>query len=346
MIDFVKKIYRFIFPKALREKITYAREWGSVWGNYQLFRSVLINRFCRMGIRPKAVFIEVANICNARCVFCAYPDMERQKNTMSLPLFKKCIEECLAVGITEVDLTPIVGDPFVDSGIFDKLDYLSRAPGITRFHFYTNAILLSSAYADRLAAYDARFWIFCSFGGFDRETYRGIMGVDKFEEATVNIRYLIERKLQTGSGIRICVSLRVPRGSERGEFWEYLKDKQSRGAIEISSVEEFDNWGGRIPDSRLLAAGLVPKAPPNHRGVCRRLLTGPVILADGRVNACCCRDVEATLIIGDVTRESLMDILAGQKLRGILRRLEKGDFPEICEKCTKYQSLQDGVVDD
>jgi radical SAM protein with 4Fe4S-binding SPASM domain len=83
-----------------------------------------------------------------------------------------------------------------------------------------------------------------------------------------------------------------------------------------------------------------------HDGPCRRLLTGPVILADGRVNACCCRDVEATLIIGDIKEKSLGDILAGPELKGLLARHENNDFPEICKTCTKYQSVWSGTRDD
>ena len=63
------------------------------------------------------------------------------------------------------------------------------------------------------------------------------------------------------------------------------------------------------------------------------------MLADGRVNACACRDVEATLIIGDLKKESMKDILAGPKLREYLLMHERGEFPEICKVCTRYESI-------
>ena len=338
----LKAVWRKIVPVPVRAKVSWAREWGLVLLNYALIRSRVANWLHRFGAWPHALFIESTNICNARCVFCAYPQMERPKVTMPMAVFRSAVDQYLAMGATEVDLTPIVGDPLVDRFIFERLDYLASRPEVTRFHFYTNAILLKPATAERLCGYDERFWIFCSFGGFDRETYHTVMGVDKFEEAVANIRGLIEEKKKRGSRIRVQVNLRVPKGSEKGEFWDYICAERERGAIVVDGVDDYDNWGGKITPEVLQGAGLVPKPPPVHQGPCHRLLTGPVILADGRVNACCCRDVEATLIIGDVTKTPLKEILAGPELRELLDRHEREDFPEICKRCTKYESLYPG----
>lgn len=342
----VKAAYRRLLSRKLREKIAYAREWAALLANYLLVRSPLLNRFHRFGVRPHALYIEGTNICNARCVFCAYPQMERPKVTMPLDLFRKAVDQHLSLGMSEVDLTPIVGDPFVDKYLFERLDDLASRPELSRFHFYTNAILLKPEQVPRLLSYGERFWIFCSFGGFDRETYHRIMGVDKFDEAVANIRLLIDKKAETLSTIRVSVNLRVPPGSENGEFWDYLRRRQADGVITLGRVDDFDNWGGLISEEVLRQAGLTPKPPPRHRGTCRRLLTGPVVLADGRVNACCCRDVEATLIIGDLKSESLEQVLSGSKLKELIARHETGDFPEICRRCTKYQPVWEGVRDD
>lgn len=345
MTAIIKAVYRRLFPVSLREKISYAREWGAVLLNYALMRSKIVNRFHSFGAWPHSLYIEGTNICNAACVFCAYPQMERPKVTMPMSTFRKAIDEYLALGPAEVDLTPIVGDPFADKHLFERLDDLFSRPGVKKFHFYTNAILMKPPQIERLMPYGRRFFIFCSFGGFTREVYHRIMGVDKFDEAVANIRGLIEAKMRTGSHIRIQVNLRVPRGDEGGEFWAYLNRRKREGVISLDGVDDYDNWGGKILDGPLRAANLVPKPPPVHRGPCRRLITGPVVLADGRVNACCCRDVEATLIIGDINREPLRDILSGPKLKDLLRRHARGDFPDICKTCTKYQSVWDGVRD-
>ncbi|MCX5789400.1 MAG: radical SAM protein [Elusimicrobia bacterium] len=338
----LRRLYRAVVPAALRERAAYAREWLALIANYLLVRS----RCWKVGVRPHALYIEGTNICNAACVFCAYPQMQRPKVTMTMEVFRKAVDEYAALGLREVDLTPIVGDPFVDPHLFERLDYLKAKPEVKRFHFYTNTILLRPGTAERLMGYGERFWIFCSFGGFDRETYHRVMGVDRLEQAVANIRTLIETKKAAGSTVGLHVNLRVPKGNAKGEFWEYLLARQAEGLVAVDGVDDYDNWGGKIGEEVLRGAGLVPKPPPVHNGPCRRLLTGPVILADGRVNACCCRDVEATLIIGDVKTRPLADILSGPELKELIRRHERKDFPEICKTCTKYQSLWTGVRDD
>lgn len=330
----LKRLYRLLVPEPARARVTYAREWTMVFLNYALMRSL-------RGVRawPHALYIEATNICNAACVFCAYPQMERPKVTMPLPLFKKAVTQYLELGPGEIDLTPIVGDPFVDKLLFERLDWLAANPKVRKFHFYTNAILMKPDLVERLVRYDGRLRVFCSFGGFDPETYHKVMGVPQFGAAVAHIKALIEAKRRTGSAIGVCVNLRIPKGSAHGEFWDYLRRARDQRLITFDEIDDFDNWGGKVKEADLRGAGLVPKPDPVHRGPCRRLLTGPMVLADGRVNACACRDVEATLIVGDVNETPIGDILRGDALRTLLERHEREDFPEICKRCTRYESL-------
>jgi hypothetical protein len=333
VINILKSVWRALVPAPAREKFSAARQRASVRLNHALMRAGLA------GAWPHTLYIEGTNICNAKCAFCAYPQMQRPYATMPLELFKKAVEQYLELGPGEIDLTPIVGDPFVDKFLFERLDFLFHNAKVRRFHFYSNAILMKPEHAERLMNYGERFMLCCSFGGFDRKTYATVMGVDKFDEAVAAIKNVIQMKKDKRAKIRIQVSLRTPRGNAKGEFWDFLCKMRETGMITIESVDDFDNWGGAISDSALAAAGLVPKPPPVHTGPCRRLFTGPTVLSDGRVNACCCRDVEATLVIGDVNTQSLGEILKGEPLKALVKRHERGDFPEICKLCTRYEAV-------
>jgi MoaA/NifB/PqqE/SkfB family radical SAM enzyme len=74
----------------------------------------------------------VTNICNAKCTFCAYPKVVANKTlqtgVMSFEVFKKAVDEWAALGGQSLDLTPVVGDPLVDPGILDKVDYAVNRP--------------------------------------------------------------------------------------------------------------------------------------------------------------------------------------------------------------------------
>jgi MoaA/NifB/PqqE/SkfB family radical SAM enzyme len=337
--DRVKSAWHRVRRAGVARVIKHGRDYV----HYTLLRSPLFNRVHRVGIRPHELYIEGTNICNAKCVFCAYPQMERAKVTMPMETFTRVVDEYLKLGLGEVDLTPIVGDPFVDKHLFARLDYLAGRPEGLGFHFYTNAILMRPGWIERLVAYGSKLTIFCSFGGFDRDTYHAIMGVDKYDDALANIRGLIEEKKRTGSTIKIVINLRVPHGSERGEFWDYLVEQEQAGLVLVHSAYDYDNWGGKIADADLIKVRLLPKPAPPREGACYRLLIGPTVLADGRVNACCCRDVEATLIIGDVKRNSLAEIFSGPEIKDLIARHERGDFPDACKTCTQYAAMPMGL---
>jgi radical SAM protein with 4Fe4S-binding SPASM domain len=253
--------------------------------------------------------------------------------------FKKVIDEYVKMGGSDVDLTPIVGDPFVDRHLFDRLDYLNSFPQIRRFCFFTNAILMKAVHYPKLLKYGSKLTVYNSFGGFDRETYHKVMGVDKFDQAVSGIRGLIESKRQSHSPINVRVNLRIPKGNNHGEFWDYLARASDEGLITIGGMDDYDSWAGKISEPTLMSAGLAARRMPVKRGPCHRLLTSPVILADGRVNACACRDVEAELIIGDLKKQSLSEILGGDALHTLIEQHDSGHLPPVCERCTYYEPL-------
>lgn len=307
--------------------------------HYALLRWPWLTRWIHARARPAALLIEGTNICNAECVFCAYPQMQRPKTTMPMEIFKKAVDEWTAMGQTVVGLTPIVGDPLLDRHLFERLDDLFSRPTITGCHFFTNAIFMRPDMPERLAGYGRRLTLLFSIGGFDRETYGRIMGVDRFDEVSRNMKLLVEAKARLNSGMNLEIRPRAPKAGEKGEFWDYLKKIEAEGLLRMGPSTPYDNWGGQIAEETLREAGLPPAPAPAHRGPCRHAITGPVVLADGRVNACCCRDVEATLVIGDLKVEPLNDILSGSRLTDLLKRQARGDFPEACRRCTFYESV-------
>lgn len=288
---------------------------------------------------PRNFYIEGTNLCNASCVFCAYPQMARPKVEMSMDVFRQVVDEYVAMGGRGVSLTPIVGDPFVDRQLFERLDYLASRQELRGFYFYTNAILMKPATHARLLAYGERLHIHVSLGGFNRESYRQVMGVDQFVLVRRNLSALVEAKRETSSRTGITVHLRGPKADRQGDFWQECLAWQATGLVRLQDTPAFDSWAGKIAASDLRAADLKPMPRPYKRGACQLLFMKPVVLADGRVNACACRDVEAELVIGDLRESSLAEIWHGDGIRDLIERHERGDFPDVCRRCTWYVSI-------
>lgn len=311
----------------------------AVFRNYLSLRSPLLSRVLPRRPPPE-LSIEGTNVCNARCVFCAYPSMKRDHAVLPMVLFASAVDQYIAMGGDEVDLTPLVGDPLADPHLLQRLDGLAARPAIRRFHFYTNAILLTDEHVEKFLNYGERFGLYVSLGGLDRETYRRVMGVDGFDAVERALRALIEGKRRDGSRLELQVKLRAPEDNLQGQLWEYLREARREGLLAMDGIADYDTWGGRVDAQALKGAGLTARRPYARKGPCVRLLSSPGVLADGRVNACSSyRDMEATLVIGDLKTDSLQEIIRSPALVGLLKRQERGDFPETCRSCLLYAPL-------
>lgn len=288
---------------------------------------------------PRGLHVEGTNICNAACVFCAYPQMERKKVSMTLEDFRRVVDEYLAMGGRHVSLTPIVGDPFVDKHMFERLDLLMALDQVTGISFYTNAILMTREKSERLMGYASKLHVHVSWGGFDEHTWNTIMGVNKFAAARDAVLGFLDVKRATGSKIPFTLALRCPDSNKTGELWKTLAAARDEGLMEIAGMPDYDSWAGKVTPEELHKVGLRPRKMPYKRGACELLFTKPVVLANGDVNACACRDVEAELIVGNIKEEPLAAIWAGPKIDAIIDAHERGDYPDVCRRCTYFVSV-------
>jgi Radical SAM superfamily/Iron-sulfur cluster-binding domain len=335
----VRARLRAALPEGLRAPIRHALEVLDTELHFRFRRRAIRARLEELRRIPRGLHVEGTNVCNAKCVFCAYPQMERRKQTMSMEAFERVVRQYVAMGGRHVSLTPIVGDPFVDKHLFERLDLLMGLDAVTGISFYTNAILMTPEKSERLMAYASKLHVHVSWGGFDKDTWDAIMGVRKFEEARDAVLAFLAIKERTGTPIRFTLALRCPDEACTGELWETLDACRAKGLVEIAGMADYDSWAGQIAPEALERVGLRPRRMPYKKGACELLFTKPVVLADGRVNACACRDVEAELIVGDVNATPLGEIWAGRGIDAIVEAHERGDYPEVCRRCTYFVSV-------
>jgi hypothetical protein len=64
-------------------------------------------------------------------------------------------------------------------------------------------------------------------------------------------------------------------------------------------------------------------------------------MATGIVNGCACRDVDATLRIGDLNHAPLSGILSlsNPAYRQLVQEQEAGQFRPVCQSCDYYKSI-------
>lgn len=134
---------------------------------------------------PLKVFFDVTAQCNSKCLHCYNESGKKQPEEISLEQIAQMAQEMHALGICQVSIAG--GEPFLRKDIFDIIR-------IFREHqidvsITTNGLCLSEQMAVLLKSLDIKS-LTVSIDGINREKYREIRGVDKFEQLNDNLEQL------------------------------------------------------------------------------------------------------------------------------------------------------------
>jgi radical SAM protein with 4Fe4S-binding SPASM domain len=290
----------------------------------------------------------VTNICNAKCSFCAYPKVVANKTLqtgiMPFDIFKKAADEWAAAGGQSLDLTPVVGDPLVDPGLLEKVDYAVNQAHIKNVVLTTNAILLNRNDTYKRLIDLGIGGVFISTQGASREAYEKVYGVKHYDDAMSGIRNLLEYNRAKGEPSRVVIRFRnAERPSQiinSKDFADNIKPYLSE-KVRINFTVDFDNWGGTIQPTDLSGFMRLRKLPPPLNVPCKNLFNFAV-RHDGRVRLCGCRLTRSDLddlVVGDIREKSLEEISKSDQAWNVIKGFYSGKRPETCLECTFYNPI-------
>jgi radical SAM protein with 4Fe4S-binding SPASM domain len=290
----------------------------------------------------------VTNICNAKCTFCAYPKVVANKTLqtgiMSFELFKKAVDEWAVLGGQKLDLTPVVGDPLVDPGLLDKVNYAANHARIRNVMLTTNGILLNRNDTYKKLIDLGIGGVFISTQGASKAAYEKIYGVNHYDDAMSGIRNLLAYNQSQGEPARIVIRFRNAEKPSQiirsPDFIANLKPYLSE-KVRINFTVDFDNWGGTILPADMSGFMKLRKLPPALNLPCQALF-GFVVRHDGNVRLCGCRLVRNDLddlVVGNVREQSLVEISKSPAAWEIIRGFYSGRRPETCRECTFYRPI-------
>jgi radical SAM protein with 4Fe4S-binding SPASM domain len=287
---------------------------------------------------PLGLGFEVTNLCNANCVFCAYQYRQRPVSYMSFDTFMKSIDEY--VGMEKepmgVALTPTVGDPIIDRDLSNKIAYAHSYSQIKNIHLTTNAILLTREVFENLVGNGLNM-ITVSMSGFHPDEYARIYRNHNYQTVLRNLRDISQSSLFKSCHVEIGLRTSSLVPWLRPEYWEFvgLGFKMTRTLF-------FDTWSGRIKQSDLPGALMVRPEVEHKQIPCSVLYQAPIVLSDGTVTACGCRDLEGTseLRLGNVKEQPLPEILSAQKMEKLRQRFIENNLPDVCRDCRHYRPMR------
>lgn len=292
--------------------------------------------------------VGVTNVCNARCIFCAYPravdNRDLKGGVMPLNLFKKIVDEWKALGGDDVDLTHTVGDPLVDPGLLEKIDYAIHQAGIKRLTFTTNGILLNRNDNYRHLINAGVKEIYISTEGTNAEVYEKVYGVKHYDDMLSGVHNLLEYNRLKGEPTSIAIRFRNSQKPSEiirsQDFLRVIKPYFSE-KVRCNFTVEFDNWGGLIKDEDLTGNMRLRKRPKSINVPCRALF-GFLVRYDGSVRLCGCRFVRSDMddmVVGNLREQTLFEISKSSKAWEIIKGFYSGKRPETCVGCSLYHPI-------
>ena len=315
---------------------------------------IKLNRLLRKEFIPNPkehIYIETTNICNLQCRFCAYRKSSKKKVIMSNEKFYEIINNATNSGYDTFGLTPIVGEVFVDKNFLEKLNFLENHKKVKNYHFFTNFTLANKKIIDYLIDLKKLKELFISIYGHDTESFQRFTGGNEkiYTELVENLKYLLEKLKTRHLNYELGFGLRTYRSFKsldicNTELCQILRDilkKNKRSHLIINKT--YYNWGGSVTQEDVKDLDIIINEPTKYykNGVCSLILYKNQILADGGINACACRDAEATLKIGDLNNQSFEQIYSinNKDYINIIENQQKGNFSPICKSCDFYRSI-------
>ena len=289
--------------------------------------------------------IETSSACNLKCRFCAYDKKQSPRVVMSNAMFVDCVEQALELGMNRFELTPCTGDVFMDRRFFEKLDFLDAHPGVRGYRFFTNFTIPRPRDVERLLKLARLEQLTISVYGHDLESFVAIaVSSEKiYRRLIANLEALLKIAPQRRFGLDI--GLRSSRNVPRRGPSELLRllNRYEQAGIKVGRSRVYNNWGGYISQADVQGLDIdITGADTVHKsGACSLLLTTVQVMATGIVNGCACRDVDATLRIGDIRQLPLREILSpdNEAYMRLIDEQQRGEFRPICRTCDFYKSI-------
>lgn len=285
--------------------------------------------------KPAILAVETISVCNAKCIFCAYPTMKREHEVMPLNTFEKIISEYSSAGGGALSLTPVMGDPLLDPHLIERYKIIERFENINQISFTTNGIAFHKLSDEDVKYILSRtFIIQFSIGGLDKEIYKSLYQVDKLKEVLNAVKRILNLKKEINSQTHITLAFRTNNPNFEKDYAKELQEWKDKGTV-VSHMCTYNNYGGEIEGKNIkIKADWVP----SKKMTCALPLLHAHMYSNGKITNCGCVDANGDgLIIGDSKYSTFKETWHGQKRQGILDSFPKGKLSPLCQKCNAYR---------
>jgi len=292
---------------------------------------------------PLGIRIEPTNYCNLQCQMCPQSLMERyrKKGFMNMELYKNIIDEMRE--FPKSKLYPHItlylgGEPLLHKNIIEMIR-IAKEAGFS-LHLNTNCVLLTTEMSLNLFETGIDL-IGLSFDDLHKEKYEDFRRNANYDLVLDHIINLLKIKKENGFDKTIVkiVGLRINREntSTSPKITESFIKKFDGLPLDGIDISQVHLWSGEFKKKFIGKEERINKYYP-----CYMLWRDITIAWDGKVMGCC-YDLLGEQVIGDVTKNKIIDIWNNGIFKEIRRKQINGEYYKIslCKGC----ELLSGKVD-
>lgn len=292
-----------------------------IYSKYHTFKSYweMVLNYCawRLGMKKSfhivSIVLEPTNHCTLRCALCpTSDDMKRERGYMDYDLFTRIIDENSHIQFVNLFLW---GEPLLHPRIFEMIAY-AKSKGIEA-NMYSNATLLDQE-KSRMLLESGLDRLVISLDGVD-SAYESIRNYP-YKKVEQNILELLALRKEMDARTAVDVSMVVGKETEDG-------------------VKEYKKRWVSVVDTLWLQRQNTYEKKQRTKS-CFELWRGNVVVHWNGTVVPCFIDYDATVKLGDASKQSIEEIYNGEKFQQIRTMHANGKFPMICNFCSEYESKE------
>ena len=287
--------------------------------------------------------IEISSYCNAKCIFCSYPHLAKNKTNlvnMTDDTFSKCVQLIRKNKKSVITMCPRIGENLCHKNWPIYLQRLLNEEYVTRVTMFTNGILLDDKRLNHLLSLEnlQKLSLHISVGGIDADTYHFMYSVNKFDKVKDNIISLLNELKARNLTMPIHIECRVPELNQLN--LEEAKKLFNPNEYQHFSVYAADQYDSLNDLSQGKDKGLkIVYNLKNKKNPCDRL-KNLTFNSNGTIGACGCVSSigleNSRLILGDVDND--ISTINQKREKIVLDWKNNQKIPKECQHCAFYDA--------
>ncbi len=273
--------------------------------------------------KPCFIQLETVTKCNAKCAFCPQNEIVRDPARMPTETWQKIVDDTRGLGITYRPF--LTNEPFVDNRMPEIVRYIKDNDPSAKVEFNTNGELVTEQMSIDLLEAGVDIMRF-SIDGLSRETYEpSRLGInyDRVMERTQRFLQLWDEGGYRDKVFTEVRMIEVPENTHEVQdyraFWE-----PKCSEVLVTQLYQWP-WTGQQRHQVVMKP-------------CLKVLDELFFYSNGNATICCW-DVHERAVIGNVHKQSVMEIWESYAVNCLRDLLDDGrrDLIHLCSRCNAYK---------